>query len=85
MIKQPGLNCFSRNYKVGNHIVVPSRAETEPELSHFGEAADIVGKSGGTLQIIVKLANIHLSPDKPDYEVERGIWKVRRTRISALV
>jgi Protein of unknown function (DUF4246) len=33
-----------------------------------------VGKDGRPLQVIVKLANIHLTPEKPDYE--GGTWHV---------
>jgi hypothetical protein len=43
----------------------------------------IISLKGSTLQVIVKLANIHLTPEKPDYP--GGSWHVEGMRNDAIV
>ncbi|KAF8647080.1 hypothetical protein AX16_006914 [Volvariella volvacea WC 439] len=60
----------------GRILVVPDAPEwTGPKLAPENEVVDLVKDYGNRgLQIIVKLANIHLTPEKPRYE--GGTWHV---------
>ncbi|KAJ5902035.1 hypothetical protein N7495_002563 [Penicillium taxi] len=52
--------------------VQPEPGEFKPPQNSAAKLQDIFAKSG--LQVIVKLANIELTPDKPDYE--GGTWHI---------
>ncbi|RXW15494.1 hypothetical protein EST38_g10360 [Candolleomyces aberdarensis] len=60
VIPEPTLPFDSEGYKLANSDVLNLR--------------DVYGKGGRPLQIIVKLANIQLTPEKPKYE--GGTWHV---------
>ncbi|KAJ3032479.1 hypothetical protein HDV00_007444 [Rhizophlyctis rosea] len=53
-----------------------ARTPTQPDIPVFSPLPDcpVVSLQGRNLQVIVKLANIHLTPEKPDYP--GGGWHV---------
>jgi len=56
------------------NLVKPEPEEFEAAPESSAEMLDLSEKFGGRLQVIVKLANIELTPEKPKYE--GGTWHV---------